>query len=69
MNNNLMRQTRSNFDDKITFENHAAIHPRFIGFNTKPGTFSDLWSFKLTSGWSGVKLAAFVSSSLDDSES
>ncbi|KAG0344046.1 hypothetical protein BG005_002078, partial [Podila minutissima] len=47
MRNNLVRQIRSNFDDEITYGNHAAVHPRFLRFNTKPATLSDLWSFKV----------------------
>ncbi|KAF9336053.1 hypothetical protein BG006_009843, partial [Podila minutissima] len=61
MRNNLVRQIRTNFDDEITYGNHAAVHPRFPRFNTKPLTLVDLWSFKVaTNGWSGLKLVVFV---------
>lgn len=61
MHNNLPRQTRTNFHNQVTYGNHAAIHPRFLGYNTRPVTLADLWSFKIeASGWSGVKLVAFV---------
>jgi len=61
MRNNLVRQIRTNFDDEITYGKHAAVHPRFLRFNTKPVTLADLWSFKVaTNGWSGLKLVAFI---------
>ncbi|KAG0316372.1 hypothetical protein BG000_004880, partial [Podila horticola] len=61
MRNNLVRQIWTNFDDEITYGNHAAVHPRFLRFNTKPVTLADLWSFKVaTNGWSGLKLVAFI---------
>ncbi|KAF9907383.1 hypothetical protein BX616_000424 [Lobosporangium transversale] len=61
MRNNVVRQTRTNFDDIITYGKHAAVHPRFLMFNAKPVTLADLWTFKAsTHGWSGLKVAAFV---------
>jgi hypothetical protein len=40
---------------------HAAIHPRFLRFNTQPVTLATLWNFKHDSkGWSGVKLVALI---------
>ncbi|KAK3839984.1 MAG: hypothetical protein J3R72DRAFT_447120 [Linnemannia gamsii] len=61
MFNNVVRQTRSHFDDDITYKKHACVHPRFLKFNTMPVTLATLWAFKTTArGWSGLKLAAFV---------
>ncbi|KAF9540168.1 hypothetical protein EC957_004607 [Mortierella hygrophila] len=61
MFNNVERQTRSHFDDDITYRKHACVHPRFLKFNTMPVTLATLWAFKKASrGWSGLKLAAFV---------
>ncbi|KAG0226341.1 hypothetical protein BGW42_003748 [Actinomortierella wolfii] len=61
LSNNVVRQTRTNFDNEITFGKHAAVHPRFITFKAKPVTLADLWFFKSqTNGWTGVKLAAYV---------
>ncbi|KAK3804587.1 MAG: hypothetical protein J3Q66DRAFT_408150 [Benniella sp.] len=59
--NNHQHQTSSHFDNEITYMNHAAIHPRFVRFNTQPATLATLWKFKHDAkGWSGVKLAALI---------
>jgi len=61
LHNNLQRQTRSHFDNETTYMDHAAIHPRFLRFNTQPVTLATLWNFKHDSkGWSGVKLVALI---------
>ncbi|KAF9987483.1 hypothetical protein BGZ79_005210, partial [Entomortierella chlamydospora] len=61
MHSNLVRQTRSNFDNITTFGLHAAIHPRLNRTHTRPVTLFDLWSFKArNNGWSGIKLAAYI---------
>ncbi|KAG0247484.1 hypothetical protein BG011_001396 [Mortierella polycephala] len=66
MHNNLVRRTRSNFDNMATYRLHAAIHPHFNRSHTRPVTLSDLWSFKAKNAWSGVKLAAFIFNNLYD---
>ncbi|KAF9323620.1 hypothetical protein BG006_001285 [Podila minutissima] len=61
MYNYVERQTRSHFDEDITYRKHACVHPRFLKFNTMPVTLATLWAFKKAAkGWSGIKLAAFI---------
>ncbi|KAF9952148.1 hypothetical protein BGZ65_005473, partial [Modicella reniformis] len=65
MHNNVERQTRSHFDEEVTYGKHAAVHPRFLKFNTMPVTLATLWAFKKAAKrWSGLKVAAFVFSNL-----
>ncbi|KAF9999424.1 hypothetical protein BGZ79_006999 [Entomortierella chlamydospora] len=56
---NLERQTRTNFDDEITYGKHAAVHTRPLRYNIKSATQVNLRSFrKPSNGWQRLKLTA-----------
>jgi hypothetical protein len=57
---NVERHTRSKVDDGMIFEANAAVHVRLNHLKTMPVALNTLWEFKVKSGWSGEKTAAYI---------